>query len=1253
MPFLSPSTIQAVRGLPVDAVIGSYLTLKKAGANLEACCPFHDEKTPSFTVSPKRGTFKCFGCGAGGDGIAFVQRLQRLDFVPAVEEIAGKHAITLEYDTNLTPEQLADEQLRRQHRKDATAALEFAAAWFASNITETDDAPVPAPFAAFVAERQLSDDTLRSEQVGYAPAGGRALLDAANKAGILGPALEAAGLIRVVKKDARTDVYDVFQERAMFPIRDWRGTVVAFSSRYLGPPPTDGQKRPKYLNSADETWQKGHHLYGLDVAGEAIKQARYALLVEGHVDRLQLVERGLRQTVAAGGTALTDEQIELIKRYTHHVVLCYDHDKAGYEALDRNAARCLAAGLQVSFLVPAPKSKEGDAYDYAVTSDPDEFMRHMVARAGEKLRKSKKNEAELAMTAAQRLATYIETWLKGRADYLTHRAVPEAMLDEALGPVETAEAIGRIGVLLESIPDEKRRVMYHGTVANMWAGFKKVYKLTKRKAVPTKEVSDAALETLKKLTGEQLVDNREFGFFEKNGGYWAFDKNEKEVPICHFTITFLFFVEAGKQSKYVCLLRNFHGRERLAAFSAEELVSSETFNKAISRLHGFIFQGTKAQFDAVKMKRWAGIREAVETRYLGWNGRFGVYAWSNGLMYEGTWYPCDEYGIVTLRHPIREPDEIRALSAETQLDIEGTVPVLNHPAEIFKKLGDEAVERLVKAGEVVALTYHYLPAGGAFHEEGTGDDSARKFRHFGKGNLTFPEWAKLISDVYGADNGRVMVAYYVASLFRSIIYEANSGYFPILYNFGMPQSGKSTAARSLMYMFGTPPQMDGIQLEAGSTTTGLQRFLSSIADGLVWANEYKNTLPLKLIGTLKDLAGGSGKLMGQATAGNETRTTTPRSAAIISGQDLPTADSALFTRCIVLEFDKREHQYDAMAQLEQHQKKGHTTAVTCEVLRHRGLVDAGYKQAEVPCTVDLRKGAKQLLGTEPDSRAILNLASVLTPCKLLMDAGVVKFPFTYDELKAALLNKLTTTVAVQNVSDEVETYLQTLAALPEQQCREGEHYKVQKEADGKVKLYVRTSAVHGAYSTALRMQGGTPMGISSMRMYLGKHKAYLDDVARTRFEHFGNPTSAVVLDYSMIRAKGIEFRMSQAIKGLTVAVGMGAMEEEEEYEGPTSIAHPPVAQQHQSDQQRLRQKLSDMRSSVAEFIGSRPLQNGRARYATNELLADFNWDRVPAVKLDDFRAELKLGDTLTTSYGFRVVHEQADHFIIEEAQPQF
>jgi hypothetical protein len=986
----------------------------------------------------------------------------------------------------------------------------------------------------------------------------------------------------------------------MFPIRDWRGQVVAFTGRYEGPEvPADQPQPAKYLNSPDDTWQKGSHLYGLDLADRAIRQIKstpFAYCVEGQVDVLAMRQGGAPNTVAVGGTALTEAQIKLLRRYCEKVVLVPDHDGAGLKALDKQAAQLLAAGFDVRVLLPDTKG-----------SDPDEYLR------------------KGCKTPADRLA-----WLEGHRDYLGTYLPAELMKDEALGPQEVVAAVNKLGALLETIPDTVMRDIYYDAICADWKPLKK-YKLAKRSEkvvkpadapAPTKladrpQTKDELEAAERELA--QLKADKDYGFWEQDNCYWKQDrKTYQKIKITNYTIEILYFVRAGGVSRLVCRFKNEFREVAQAVLTTDDLTAAATLDKCAARLGNFVFFGKQEDLNNLRVKLMANVPYAQEVPRLGRNAA-GFYAWANGLLYGGTFFPADRNGFVRMRRPVADCEEIRKMKpALSQLEINGEVRKLNAADEIFDVLTEDQVAALVADSQVTEVTYHYLPAAADLLAAGggDGDDTMSKFRHFNKGTLTFADWARRIVQVYGEANGRTLVAFYVAALFRSTIYTANNGYFPLLYHFGQPQSGKSTSARSLARMFGIPFDMDGTNLEGGSTQTGISRMLATVEDGIIWLNEYKNTLPVRMLGTLKGIADGSGKLLGQNTSGNETKVSRPRSAAVVGGQDLPTQDPALFSRCIINEFDGKYHQLQAQKELQDFEEKGHCTAVTCEVLTHYDVVAAGYKTTEPVCTKELRTAGAKLLGTDPSSRAVLNLTSLLTPCKLLMDAGVLDFGFTYQQLLDTLLAKLGLSTEIASVSDDVETYLQVLSGLPKHVLTHGEHYQVVKD-NGREELLLRVGAIHGQYLEAARRQGYTPLGVGTMRSYLKKHPSFIEERTHARFSEISSgSTSCYAFDYYKIRAQGIEFTTTTLL---------------------ADIASKPI---------HLNGNLPEL---LGEFMATvTPHADYRDGY---QLLASFNRGKEPACTLETFKAAshgktfFGQGGTLEVSWRhdqIRIANPEAD-----------
>lgn len=343
------------RQADIVRVISDYVQLKKKGANWMACCPFHGEKTPSFSVNPAKGFFKCFGCSKGGDAVTFVMEMERLSFPEAVKLVAEKSGVPLpemESDGKSDEQRRADEA-RRQATESVlelnTLALEW---WEAQLQAETPEARAA---REYVAKRGISDETRAVFRLGFAPDRWDGLLNHLKSRGASEKQIETSGL--VVKKDTG-GVYDRFRGRLIFPVLDVRGRAVAFGGRTMTP---DGE--PKYLNSPETpAYTKGRHLYGLHQAIAEIKKRRFVILVEGYLDLVIPYQYGVRNVVASLGTALTEAQAKLLGRFARKIVVNYDGDKAGRAAARRATEVLLTEDFETKVLVLPDNA------------DPDEFI---------------------------------------------------------------------------------------------------------------------------------------------------------------------------------------------------------------------------------------------------------------------------------------------------------------------------------------------------------------------------------------------------------------------------------------------------------------------------------------------------------------------------------------------------------------------------------------------------------------------------------------------------------------------------------------------------------------------------------------------------------------------------------------------------------------------------------------------------------------------------------------------------------------
>ena len=348
----------------VDMVdlVGGRTPLRRSGARYVGRCPFHDERTPSFSVDPVKKVYYCFGCQRGGDHIKFVRETENLDFAAAVETLADRYGVRLEYEQS-SP---ADER-RRAERGRLLRLLEDAAGFYARYLWESAEA---APARDYLAERGIAEATARDHRLGFSPSAWDRVCAAALAKGFTAAELGQAGLAA----RGRRGPVDRFRGRLMFPLADVRGRVRGFGARQM-----PGGEPPKYLNSPEgPLFKKADVLYGLDRARGAIAAAGHAIVVEGYTDVLALHQSATANAVASMGTALTDGQVTELKRVCSTVFLAFDSDAAGEEASLRGMALAEANGLSVR-VVALPSGQ--DPAD-VVIADPDAFARSIESAAG-------------------------------------------------------------------------------------------------------------------------------------------------------------------------------------------------------------------------------------------------------------------------------------------------------------------------------------------------------------------------------------------------------------------------------------------------------------------------------------------------------------------------------------------------------------------------------------------------------------------------------------------------------------------------------------------------------------------------------------------------------------------------------------------------------------------------------------------------------------------------------------------------------
>ncbi len=345
---MSSSVDQIKSKIDIVTLVGSYIKLDKAGSNFKGRCPFHNEKTPSFFVSPDRSSYYCFGCHAKGDIFTFVQDFEGLDFVGALKVLADRAGVTLEkYDKG---EKTGKDRL--------FSVLEQAVFFYEKTLSESSEA------AAYLKSRGISEKTIKDFRIGYSPLDWRQLYEYLLSRSVSETDMLEVGLIK--RKEDKSSYYDTFRGRIMFPISDSSGRVVGFSGRIL----VSDENSPKYLNSPETgLFNKSEILFGLDKAKKDIRLNDYSILVEGQMDLVTMHQVGLSNTVASSGTALTESHLVKLRRLSNRIIMAYDGDSAGFRASDRSSKIALSLGMELK-IAQMPEGK--DPADLAI-NEPEKL----------------------------------------------------------------------------------------------------------------------------------------------------------------------------------------------------------------------------------------------------------------------------------------------------------------------------------------------------------------------------------------------------------------------------------------------------------------------------------------------------------------------------------------------------------------------------------------------------------------------------------------------------------------------------------------------------------------------------------------------------------------------------------------------------------------------------------------------------------------------------------------------------------------
>ena len=589
--------LDKIKSLDIADVISKYISLKKKGSTYEACCPFHNEKSPSFKVFPATGTYKCFGCGVSGDLISFVMQYNHLEFKEAVKTLALDNGIDYEWQQmNEEKKKLAEEE---HWMKDKLYRVyDHAAKLYQDNLK---DEKINTAISL-----RTSQQMIDKFQIGFAREDWNCLHDQLISFDYREDFLEKTDLFRKSEKNNKT--YDFFRNRIMFPIHGLNGKIIGFSGRRF----SENKEEAKYLNSSDSLiYNKGKILFGLWLEMESISKHNECNLVEGNFDVLRLHEIGIENTVAACGTALTYDHVKLIKRFTKNVNLIYDGDKSGQKAILKNAEILLQNEMNV-YVIALPEDQDPDSY---FTSK-------------EIYEESHKNKVDFF-------------------EYYTSKLYNQSNGD----PVKVSDSIENIAKKLSLIANDIKRNKFIEHLSKKYKNFgivkKELFKLVEnlREADQTIEVQESfGVLELPEDVDSSMAEKK--GFFASKNKYYFFTgdgNNRNYVKVSNFIIKPLFHIYSKSDDKRIIEITNEFGAKRIVDVQSKSMVAIDHFQQRIYAEGNYLWFGNKTHYLRILNDISEAFPLANELKTLGWQ-REGFYAFSNGI-YNGAWQPVNEFGI--------------------------------------------------------------------------------------------------------------------------------------------------------------------------------------------------------------------------------------------------------------------------------------------------------------------------------------------------------------------------------------------------------------------------------------------------------------------------------------------------------------------------------------------------------------------------------------------------------------------------------
>ena len=1062
--MVSDKTIEAVRNLDiVDVLKTAGVSFTKRGSRLFASCPFHSERTPSFSVTPGKNVYYCHSCHRGGDGIRFYMDKEGLDFFQAVEAIAKANNLHIEY---VKGEQ-SDEQREAALQREALLAVVAQVQKFFYDqlrVEMNDEARAAREYAY----SRWNEEFCSIRGVGLAPKDGKVLMEYCKSKTISEDLLLQSGLYKRDDKSGR--IYPLFRNRLVIPIHDRFGRVIAFTARYLGDDKAD--KVGKYINSANSMiFNKGDSIFGIDRASRC-RDAVYYNIVEGAPDVMRLQSIGIENTVATLGTAWTDKQFERLSKLTQSICFIPDSDPAkenlfgaGFNAVMQNGAEAVRRGFDVTVRElpfveePVYISITDEELETAKAELLDQ-KRNAAKKAGVRPKERTEitlSDEEIEAIPKQKVGSIILH--KNDADeYILSPEIYASISEQpfilwlAEKRFSVASSIAEQRIVVSDVADLLRHVRepsiaddyidalasIHGTAKQWKAALSRAKGEARQKAANSEPKNEK--ERKKELLRQcnlNIIDNC----------FYTYDEGEA-VRLANFYLESLYHIKDETNGTRLFRMINKFNEAVEIEFRESELCSLTTFQQRVGSVGNYIWRAKIDKLNNVKEYLYRGTRSAERIRKMGWDSVNGFFAFGNGIFNGERFLAVDDLGIVETA-----PNQSFYIPATSKM-------YYNNP-EIYQ------FERL--------------------------------FVHENRSGIKLYDFAAQLIKVFG-DNAKIAFCYLLATLYRDVVFN-RTRHFPILNLFGEKGTGKTTLATALQSFFihsVDPPNLGVTSIPA------MNDRVSQAVNSLVVFDEYKNDLDVRKIAYLKGLWGGGGQTKKNTNTDGMAAQTIITTGIALCGQDKPTQDMALFTRVLFLAFSKTSFskpERDAYEDLVAMCSMGNTH-LALEVLLHRSLFEKNFSKAYSLTKSELSKIVE---GEKIHDRIFGNWIIPLAAFRTL--ESVLSLPFSYNDLLTVAVAGMRLQNETAQESSEMGDFWEALQGFHTQgRAIERAHFRIKwhrtfrstsmKEdmvfPEATPVLYLNSAAVAGLFNgRGAANATANRSNWSTMLSYLRSHPSFL------------------------------------------------------------------------------------------------------------------------------------------------------------------